>query len=144
MTTGKDPQDGWTVTETDENTRARETHQGKKKDTGIDQFTMAMARMAEAQLQFQHLHQQSMLQQQQQQQLQQHQQQQFQQQLQCQQLEMMERVMNTPRPEVRPQLLITPYKDGEDVEGSLETFESMMWVQNIDEEQWVLAADTSP
>ena len=46
--------------------------------------------------------------------------------------------MNTPRPEVRPQLLITPYKDGKDVEGFLETFENMMWVQNIDEEQWVL------
>ena len=101
----------------------------------MDQLTTAMARMAEAQIQFQQLHQQSMLQQQQQQQLQQHYQQQ---QLQCQQLEMMEQVMNTPRPEVRPQLLITPYKDGKDVEDFLETFESMMWVQNIDEEQWVL------
>ena len=81
------------------------------------------------------VHQQSMLQQQQQQQLQQHYQQQ---QFQRQQLEMMERVMNTPRPEVRPQLLITPYKDGKDIKDFLETFESMMWVQNIDEEQWVL------
>ena len=43
--------------------------------------------------------------------------------------------MNTPKPEVRPQLLIKPYKDGKDVEDFLETFESMMWVQNIDEEQ---------
>ena len=83
--------DGWTVTETDdENTRAREMRRGKKKDTGMDQLTTAMAMMAEAQLQFQQLHQQSMLQQQQQQQLQQHQQQQFQQQLQRQQIEMME------------------------------------------------------
>ena len=48
--------------------------------------------------------------------------------------------MSTPRLEVRPRLPIAPYKDGKDVKDFLETFESMMcmWVQNIDEEQWVL------
>ena len=46
MMTGKGPQDGWTVTETDERTLELERRAKERKRT------MAMARMAEAQLQF--------------------------------------------------------------------------------------------